>query len=499
MTGAAVLVLSLLAPVAAASEARTAWEKGVVALEVTYQEWDEDQPWAKRRPGSRSAMAVVVDAGGPRLLTSAQMVAGATLVRAEKHGRATRTTARLDRVDRAVDLALLAVDDPAFFADLKPVVLAEASPTSGVLRTARWRNQQLEAATSRIKRYEVGVGYYGTAGRPFLLLQTDLSGGGWGEPVFAADGLVGITESQDELSARAIPVETVAPFLDRAREPGSTTGPPDLGFTWQVNEEPALARYLGQSGEPRGVLIAAVPWGSTGCGVLRPRDILLEIDGQAIDASGYFRHPRLGRLGIGAILAGRRVGEQVPARLLRQGEEMQVTLELREYPVALDLVPERRGPEPPPYLIAGGLVLRELDGDFLRSWGTEWWRKAPLDLVVLRHRERSRQAPGRRRVLLLLSVLPGPYTVGYQDLRDQVVRRINGQDVDSVRAAVAALARPQGDYQVVELEPSGERDRIVLDAAGFDQATATALEEYGMPAPVRLEQEPLPDPGPPCP
>ncbi len=491
------LALLLRAAPAFAAATQPTFESSVVSLTVSYQNWDEDRPWAKKPPGSRLALAVVVE--GPRLLTTAQMIAGATLIQVEKFGRPTRATARPVCVDREVDLALLAVDDPGFFAGLAPVRLVDATPAEGTVNTVRWKNGQLESSASRIQRFEVEESYFGALQHAFLFAQTDVSGGGWSEPVFAGERLTGLTVSQDEQTARVIPAEVLAAFLERSRGSEPYLGFPVLRLSWQVNEDPALAAFLGQTGEPRGVLVRQVPWGSSACGVLEPRDILLSIDGKPIDASGYYAHPRLGQLGFpNIVFDGHRIGDVVPVVVLRGGKQRELRMALRDYPAAIDRVPDQHGDGPPPYVIAGGFVFRELDGNYLRTWGSDWTKKAPLQLVAKFFLDRSSQQPGRRHVVILSAVLPAAYNIGYQDLHDLVVDRINGRPVDGVAAVVEALRHPENGFHTISFEPSAGPAEAVLDAATLATATTEILSDYRVPAAMRLREDPSPDPGPPC-
>jgi len=229
-------------------------ESRVIGLVVTYQQWDPDRPWAKKDPETRSPSGVVIE--GPYILTTAWMVADATFIQVKINGRTTQVTARPFLVDHEINLALLEVSDPEALADLPWSVLAEETPTHGVLRTERWRGRQFESAASRIKLFEVQGAYLSDLEHVFLVAQTDMSAGGWAEPVFEDDGLlVGITASQSEQQSRIIPVEVIAAFLDRATAHGPYRGFPGFGAYWQFNKNPDLAAYLGQSGEPRGVLI----------------------------------------------------------------------------------------------------------------------------------------------------------------------------------------------------------------------------------------------------
>jgi hypothetical protein len=496
------LLLIVLAPAVPGVHAQnsvndwTALERGVVGLRVTYQMWDEDRPWAKQDPGTRNISAVVV---GPRtLLTTHQEISHATFIKLETFGRSRNVEPRIERIDGSINLALLAIDDPDAAAGLAPVEVAPRTPTSGTLQTVRWRGQQLEAAASRIVRFEVGRSWGSRTYHAFLHMRTDVAGGGWAEPVFDGDVLVGIAVSQSEQRSKAIPAEILRAFLERSEGPGSDGRFSTLGVNWQVNRDESVSRFLGQPGEPQGVLVRQVPWGSSGCGVLKPRDIILELDGHAIDADGHYDHPWLGRLRLEHILAeGVPPGERVRGRLLRDGREQDFTLTARAYPASLDLVPYHRS-DPPPYVIAGGLVLRELDVPYLRTWGSEWSKHAPISLLRRYYFAQKGQSPQSRRTVLITSVLASAYNVGYQDVRDEVVERINGHAIGKIEDVIHALTHPEAGFHVIDLTPDSSRGQIVLDAATFEEATAEIVRDYRLPAAVRLRANPLPAGGGEC-
>ncbi len=477
-----------------------AWADGVVSLLVTYQHWDEDRPWAKQTPDTRRANAVVLDDG--RLLTTAQMVDHAVQIQLEIQGRARPVEPRIVLVDRTCNLALLQVDDAAARAEMRPVRLAERTPTSGTVRTVRWRDQQFESAASRIVRVETERAWGSRTEHAFLHMQTDMSGGGWADPVFRGNELIGLAVSQSGQRNRAIPVEILRAFLDRARRAAageSYVGVPALGVLWQINRDAGVSAYLGQEGEPRGMLIRQIPWGSSGCGVLEPRDLLLSVDGHALDAEGFYDHPRFGKLKIGHDLAvGHRPGDVVPVEVLRDGETLRLDMTLRAYPAELDLIPTRREGQPP-YVVAGGLVLRELDLQYLHTWGNDWSKNAPASLLTRYYFDQESQRPDRRRVVLLTVVLPSAYNIGYQGYRDVVIDRVNGRIVGGVADVVEALAAPLDGFHVFELSPDANGGQIVLDAATFDAATAAVLETYGVPQERFVPAEPLPELGGDCP
>lgn len=469
--------------------------QGVVGLAVSYQDYDADRPWMKRAPATRYAQAAVVQgAHGPLLLTTAQMVAGATMVGVEREGRPPRVAARVVHQDREINLALLAVDEPGFFDDLVPLQLGAVTPAAGTLVTVRWASQQFESAAIRIKRPGVAEVWFGRLRHVFLLGRSGLPDGGWAEPVIAGDELVGLVSAQDDHTAWVIPAEVLRGYLAQANDPGTYAGFGVLRFSWQWTTDKAIAAWLGLGDKPRGVMVRGVPRGSTGYGVLKSKDVLLSLDGHDIDSRGYYVHPRYGSIEFThAAVDGHKAGDVIPAVVLRDGVEVRLELVLRTYSNAVDLLPLRRGNEPPPYAIVGGLVFLELDGDYVRTWGSDCWNRAPTRLVAPFYLEEGAQTPERRRIIVLSQVIPSAWSIGYQDCRDMLVARIDGREVDSVQDVVEAFSSPRGRFVRVEFYPNDERSELVVDASTLAEATEAILRDYGIPAASRLPERALPE------
>jgi len=486
---------------AGAAAAESPYKDEIVALRVTRQPYNEDRPWAKTNPEVRDGTAVVISK--QLLLTEANMIQNATFIQVEKHGRADWIPARLVHEDPAINLALLTVDQPGFFDDLTPAEIAAHVATEGIVHSVRWKERQLEISNSRPGRVEVIESPFGSVYHAILRMSTDFSGGGWADPVFADDKLVGISVTQDGQTATVIPAEILKAYVERSTQSGARgyRGFASLGgLRWQTNTDRALAAYLGLEGPPRGVFIRQVPWGSTGCSSLRPRDILLELDGHELDASGNYNHPRYGQLRFDHIVVeGHEPGDIVPARVFRDGKFIDIEIELRGSPSSARLIPWRRAESAPPYLVAGGLVFRELDGRYLNLWGTDWRNSAPNELRYFFDLFGNAQSPERRRVIIVSQVLPAAYNIGYHGIDNLPVQSINGFAIDSIADAAQAFEQPDGELQRIVFHPNMTIREVILDRATFDAATQAITDAYEIPERLRLPSAELPDLGPECP
>jgi hypothetical protein len=482
----AALALSLLLPLPAHARGEGQLGAQIVNLNVTAQQWDFAQPWAKASPVKRSAYATVVQTpAGPALLTAATMVQAATVLQVTKNGSNLESTARVLVEDREQNLALVTVDAPGFYDDLRPARFTKKPLTAGDVTLARWRGSQVETATGRVARPTVIDSASGVTDMVTLRVSTDMANGGAGEPAFRRGELVGVAQGQLGSELSLVPAGHLEAWL---RTAGADDRPwvGTLGLSEQPVTSAVLVDWLGLD-KARGLLITSVPQGSSACGQLRRGDVLLSVDGLPLDGEGNVEHPIYGRLYYEYLVGQRREGDRLPVQIWREGKAVDLQLPLRSYRGEHWLVPTDQ-PGPPPYLMAGGLVFRELS-DSTPTRSTE--------LRLLSGLQRQAQREGRRRIIVLSQVLPDPYNLGYHGQSDEAVDKINGQPIDSIDDVAAALAAPVGAHHIIELWPNPVLMTVVLEAAGLEAATARIAEAYGLPSPLRLAPAPLPL-GPAC-
>ena len=457
---------------------------GVVHVLVSGQEWNWKTPWAKQPPWTRPIMGLVVP--GHRILCASPAFGNHLLVEIQKHGEDARTAGRVVLTDPEGPLALIEVDDPAFWEDLEPLPLADPVPREGEVSILRWRASGLFDSYPGSVR-QVRSGRHGLSRTNILTLDvaTGADALGSSEVIVADEEVVGLLtgRSGDTWSGIASPV--LARFVEDAAA-GEWRGFPRGGFAWQNLTNPALRESLGLTEDERGVRITRVlPHGSL-AGAVREGDVILEVDGLPIDAAGHYEHPIYGRMLFALLFSdGRRPGDVLDLRVLRDGERLEIPVPLRRIRADADRIPPYVYGHGPNYTVVGGLVFQEFTIPYLTAFG-DWQRRAPPRLLIAQERESNMPSEERPRIILLSSVLPDVANLGYEGVRNVIVERVNRRTIGSMDDLREAFAHPEGRFHVVEFLPGSPPERIVMDVAEAEAAAERIRAAYGV---DRLDSE----------
>jgi hypothetical protein len=451
---------------------------GIVSVRVTGQDWNWRAPWEKQAPWTRTVTGLVVP--GRRILLASTAFGNHILVEAQKLGSEARTEARVEVVDQEGPLALVAVDDPAFWEGLEPLPLGERAPGEGEVTILRWqRTGLLDSFPGAVR--QVRSGRHGQSQTSLLTLELGSGTDGLGESevVVAKGRVAGLVTGRvgDAYAALAAPV--LAHFLEGAAK-GAWRGLARAGLSWQDLTNPALREALSLRPGETGIRLTRVAAHGSAGGVLRPGDVVLEIGGAKLDPTGYYEHPLYGRMLFALLFSdGRRPGDTLPVRVLRDGERLDLELRLRAMRPEQDRVPPYLLGRGPDYLVVGGLVFEELTRPYLGAWG-DWVRRAPPRLLVAIDREPEEAGEEPKRIVLLSSVLPDAANLGYQELRDVIVERVNGREVGGLADLRQAFASPPGAFHVVEFLAGQGAARLVLDVAEARAAAPRLRAAYGV-------------------
>jgi PDZ domain len=459
---------------AAGGKSLEPWERAVVSVQTHRKQYDFFQPWTERVQTLVKSGVVV----GPReILTTAENLADRTLVRLQKNGRGDWSDATVTWADYPANLALVTCSKDDFWDGLKPVPLAESIDKDAAIQIVRWRGGVLEARHAEFNRFTVDHPSLSDAVHVQLELTSEIDGVGWGEAAVADRKVIGLVFSQNGNQLRVLPSPFIRSILE-ARKKDRYHGLGYFDFTWEPGGNPDTLDYLKLSGEKRGAVVIEVPKKPDSPPVLRPHDILLEVDGFDIDTQGDYVDPDYGNLILENLSTRNKwAGDPVRLKIWRDGRQQEVIYHLPKAENAARLVPEAPFDEAPEYLIVGGLVFQPLTKNYLRSWGQDWERRAPFRLAYFRNEDPE---PDRPAVVLLSQVLPDVYNLGYQDARQLVLVKVNGRRISYLSDLEAALDKPTNGYHILEFMKGDTLQRMVLDASTLKAATSRVLARFGI-------------------
>lgn len=442
---------------------------------VTSQRFDAHIPWKKNRPETKAGYAVVIANG--RLITTEDMVRNAVLVEIRRPGDATRTKATIIEADPRINAALLAAPTEGFV----PAEWSDTVKTGSKIQLAQFDEAgQRQNGEGRITA--ISVSALPNAGYSILTFQalTDLKLDRVGAPAFHNGGLVGLVMQYDDASqtSEVLPAAILKRFVDDVNHPpyqGIAVG----GLMWAPLIEPAKRKYLGLPDDDKGVLVLRALPGSSVAGIVKPGDVILTWDGCEIDSQGYYDDPDFGRLLLVHQISGHRhPGDTITITIWRDHKIQDVQIKLDAFHDERALVPLNIEGKRAEYLVEGGLLLRELSADYLLAFGAQWMVRANPRLVnIYLTRAQAPDKPGDR-VVILCAVLPDPINVTYQEIRDEVITKVNGQPVSNLKDVFAIRDRDGGITRVTTQTTSVD---LVLDKASLAESNRRIADLYRIP------------------
>jgi len=462
-----------------AQGAETDFATGIVSLQVTNQGYDAAFPWNKHREQQIAGNALVVT--GPFLLTAADMVKNATLILVRKFGAYPDFTADLVKVDYQLNLALLRVDDPAFWAGLQPLPISEQPLLQGRFGIKRWRhNGRFEQGSGEVVEYRMATSRFGDLDLPQLRGASSMSGLGWSEVLTHDAAAIGLVTGHNGQELVALTGHSLALFVKAAQAPQQRSFA-HRGFSWQALNSEAMKAHFGQARDDPGVLIRRMYAGGTGHRLLREGDILKRIGDHDIDPEGQIRHPAFGTVAF-TIAVNDALGPTINVDILRDGKPLRLQLQRERFTEDTYRIAPYEFDEAPDYQVFGGLVVQELTRDYLQRWGANWRTQAPARLLIEHDLASLRDADSPvEKVVFVSRVLPDPVNIGYEDLRNAIVTALNGIPIRDLASFRQAMDKPQGDFHVLQLLPGQGRSTVVFRATELARAGDRISQLYGVP------------------
>ncbi len=453
-------------------------KSSIVRINSTQQTWNPWQPWEKNPPRKRRALAAIV--GPQRVLTTSELVADATYLEFESADGTRFAPAKVIAVDYEANLALLgpagAPEGETFFKTTVPFEITSPPKIGSSLEILQLEDNGVALQTPGILQ-SIDVAPNLLPGHSFLTYLVKASmqsaASSYSLPVLRDGKLAGVLisyDSKDQLCDVAS-TDIVARFLAESAD-GDYAGFPSLGVAIARTEDSSFRQWLKLADDQGGIYIQAVrKGGAADLAGVKKGDVLLAVDGQAIDRRGYYEHPSYGSLSWGHLIrGGKSTGDSITLSFLREGKPLELKATLTREEEATRLVPNHLFDKAPNYLLKGGLVFQELSLPILEAFGEDWQSRAPLNLLdTYENPEKYQESIDR--VVFLSGVIPTPATVGYERLRNLIVRKVNGKAIKDMKSLIAAFKVNPGELQSIEF--AEENLTVYLD----DTVTTTVDEQ----------------------
>jgi len=451
----------------------------VVKVFVTTNQMDYYRPWQSKGIKASAGSGAVID--GNRILTNAHVVADHTFIQVKKDADPKKYSAKLIAIGHDCDLALLEVDDPAFFKGVTPLEFGKLPQQRDSVTVIGFPEggDKISITEGVVSRIEVTN--YAQSSRQLLTVQIDaaINPGNSGGPVVQDGKLVGIAMQILQVGQNIgymIPTPIIDHFLKDLKD-GKYDGFPILGIDFMSTENATLREFYGITKETGGVLVSKVLPYSPAVGEIWSGDILLEINGIPIGEDGTFPFRGDQRLSLTHLITVEYIGDDIDLKIMRDKKIIKAKVRLEEY---VTLVPHSHYFERPPYYIFGGLVFTVLSTDLTYSWGNRWWEKAPLDFVHYSIGSGRLNKEERKEVVVMLNVLPDDVNVGYHGISNEVVTKVNRKEIGSFREFVREVdgGKDSESYTIIETE---HQYRIILSNENIDEINTQILERNSIP------------------
>jgi S1-C subfamily serine protease len=463
-----------------APPALPAIEASVVKIFATVRRPDPYKPWTKSSPADVTGSGVIIE--GKRILTNAHVVNYASQVEVQASQSGDKVAARVVAVARGLDLAVLELEDPSFFAKRPPVqraavlpdvreqVFAYGYPVGG---------NSLSTTKGIVSRVEF-VPYTSFSSGLRIQIDAPINPGNSGGPVVAGDKMIGLAFSMAAGAQNigyVIPNEEIELFLSDIAD-GKYDGKPLLHDSIQNLENPALRAFLKLDKSVAGAVVHK-PYRTDPSWPLKEWDVITHIGEHPIDNQAMVKLGSNLRVRFQYRIQQVAKNGKVPMTVIRAGKT--IKLEVPATGPRPMLIADLNGGYPP-YFIYGPIVFSRASPEFLSLIGGNAamlqayaFNASPL----VTRRGDSPDAQREELVVISSPFFPHKLMSGYTNRYGSVVESVNGKPVRSL-AHLVALLRDLKEEQIVLKFDQRYGETMILPRKATLDATEAILSDNGV-------------------
>uniref|UniRef100_A0A061SEI7 Protease do-like 9-like n=1 Tax=Tetraselmis sp. GSL018 TaxID=582737 RepID=A0A061SEI7_9CHLO len=440
-------------------------------------------PWQRKRQYSSSSSGFVICTEKRRILTNAHSVEHHTQVKVKRRGSDDKYVASVLAVGTECDIALLTVEDNAFWEGIQTVRFGSLPHLQDSVTVIGFPigGDTMSVTQGVVSRIEVTAYSHGATELLGIQIDAAINSGNSGGPAFNESGeCVGIAfqslkHDDAENIGYVIPTPVIKHFITDFDRNGQYTGFPALGVEWQKMENPHLRNALGMKKTQKGVLVRRVEPTCAAAALLEKGDIILAFDGVEISNDGTVPFRSGERISFSYLISEKYTNDTAKLRLLKGGK----VTEVKTVVVApRRLVPVHIQGNSPSYFILAGLVFTPVCIPYLRSeYGKEYDFDAPVKLLDKMMHCMAENAA--QQVVVLAQVLASDINIGYEDIVNTQVLRCNGREINNLKELVDTVRDCNEKFIRLDLEYN---QVVVLEREPAHEATKAILATHCIPA-----------------
>ena len=464
-------------------------EKSVVMIRSARQDFNYTTPWKQTAMSQSIGSGLVI--AGKRILTNAHNVSNYKYLELRKENVAKRYPGRVAFIGHDCDLAILTVDDESFFDDTIPLKLAGIPKVNTTVSTYGFPigGSRISVTEGVVSRIEMDI-YVHSGADSHLVIQTDaaINPGNSGGPVMQNGKTVGVAFQglrQAESIGYLIPTTVIRHFLSDIQD-GRYDGFGSLG----VGLFPGLHNvsykdYLKVPLQADGIVVISTMMHSSVESILRPGDVITQIDDYNIDNDGMVQIYGL-TLYLSEVVETKQIGETVKLTFYRQSKQMKETAMVALNRPILEYA--RQYELPPRYVCFAGLTFVPVTRNYLETWGRDWLTDIPFYLRYMFHNSTQLNTDRQRKEYVALAeIMPDQVNSYASDFEDKPVESINGTAIHSLDDVYNAFKQPIDDFHIIKF--MGNDRPLTIDAQKAQLRKQQILNKYHIPAETRLEKK----------
>ncbi len=405
-------------------------KSSIALINVTTLDPDFEAPWLMLPPKQNAAFGFFLDKS--TLLTTYKFVKNSKLVEVQFVGESEKLEADVLFFDPDAGYAIIKLKNPVKGVSPYSMSKGELSIGKKCKGIRVEKGDQIKEVELTLEKVEMGEISTSLRRIPQYVFSGESDGFGLNQPLLCGGMLAGLIVSKGDDEVTVTPSFLLSDFLSRQKKE-EYAGYASFGVSTDAVLDKNRLEYLGIDPDQTGLAARYVLPDSAAAEHLQIGDFITAIDGNKLDEYGYVEHEKWGKIKFHYLIALKHPGEKIKVTRFREGKKETVSWTLDRFDSNTGLLHVNSKIDVQlDHEIIGGLVFQELTLGYLKSWGKNWYKRAPLRLMeIFSESNFDRERKGER-VVVLNKVLADAVNEGYQELQSLVVEKVNDREIRSL-------------------------------------------------------------------